>query len=132
MQNFSKLVELHLLSWVNCFYCLIRQYYWWWQTPPPPRNTWQNTCKYLRIYSYSHEPFIKNYSLKIFGRNTYWITDDNKSYLNTEDYNKFKRLESEYRGGLYNLNSMDCDRLKTLRRKSRNNKKSGRTLNINI
>ena len=73
-----------------------------------------------------HEP-PNQYVKDTRGRKTIFTDDDNKKYLNKEDYRELVRLENEFRDGLFNTNSMDYSRLKKLRTTRSNNKKSGKT-----
>ena len=73
-----------------------------------------------------HEP-PNQYVKDTRGRKTTFTDDDNKKYLNKEDYRELVRLENKFRDGLFNTNSMDDSRLKKLRATRSNNKKSGKT-----
>ena len=73
-----------------------------------------------------HEP-PNQYVKDTRGRKTLFSDDDNKKYLNKDDYRELVRLENEFRDGLFNSNSIDYNRLKKLRTTRSNNKKSGKT-----
>ena len=73
-----------------------------------------------------HEP-PNLYSKDSRGQKTLFSDDDNKKYLNKDDYRELVRLENEFRDGLFNSNSIDYNRLKKLRTTRSNNKKNGKT-----
>ena len=73
-----------------------------------------------------HEP-PNQYVKDTRGRKTLFSDDDNKKYLDINDYREFVRLQNEYQDGVFGTNSSEYNRLKILRAKRSNNKKSGKT-----
>ena len=73
-----------------------------------------------------HEP-PNMYSKDPRGRKTLFSDDDNKKYLDINDYREFVRLQNEYQDGVFGTNSSEYEKLKRLRTKRSNNKKSGKT-----
>ena len=73
-----------------------------------------------------HEP-PNQYVKDTRGRKTLFSDDDNKKYLDINDYREFVRLQNEYQDGVFGTNSSEYNKLKILRAKRSNNKKSGKT-----
>jgi len=67
------------------------------------------------------------YSKDPRGRKTLFSDDDNKKYLDINDYREFVRLQNEYQDGVFGTNSSENNKLKILRAKRSNNKKAGKT-----
>ena len=74
----------------------------------------------------THEP-PNLYSKDPRGRKTLFSDDDNKKYLDINDYREFVRLQNEYQDGVFGTNSSEYEKLKRLRTKRSNNKKAGKT-----
>ena len=73
-----------------------------------------------------HEP-PNQYVKDTRGRKTLFSDDDNKKYLDINDYREFVRLQNEYQDGVFGTNSSEYEKLKRLRTKRSNNKKAGKT-----